>query len=152
MRFSTNPTQAELYAEQVAMLRLKADARHAEMLVIHGTPEDLKNKIIKLYRNKCAHINEPDPHINNSPGPIDQPPRWSAWLFSVGREPNMITYEGEGESLQEALIDLYQIVQDGEQAYRLLIEGERERRSHPEQFAPKGAFKVHPELETVKVT
>ena len=48
MRFSTNPTQAELYTEQVAMLRLKADARHAEMLVIHGTPEDLKNKIIGM--------------------------------------------------------------------------------------------------------
>lgn len=48
MRFSTYPTQAELYTEQVAMLRLKADARHAEMLVIHGTPEDLKNKIIGM--------------------------------------------------------------------------------------------------------
>lgn len=64
----------------------------------------------------------------------------------------MITYEGEGESLQEALIDLYQIVQDGEQAYRFLIEEERERRSHPERFSPKGAVKMHPELETVKVT
>ncbi|THY17691.1 hypothetical protein D6D01_07443 [Aureobasidium pullulans] len=152
MKFPTIPTQAQLYAEQVAMLRLKADARYVEMLVIHGSPTALRNKIIELYRTKCAHINEPDPHINNSPGPIDSPPRWSAWLFSVGREPNMITYEGEGESLQEALIDLYQIVQDGEQAYRLLIEEEQERRSHPEQFPPRGAVKVHPELETVKIT